>query len=77
VDDREQRDGARGGWCGSLRLGLDGLELAAGRAVDGVPSAGAQPLAERVGSFEVAGPSALRALVEQLLSLGSIRSFWL
>jgi hypothetical protein len=77
VDDREQRDRA---WTRSrLDRGrsLDRLQLAAGRAVDDVPTAFTQLIAQPVGGLEVAGPTKLDALLEDSLCFGPIRSSWL
>jgi hypothetical protein len=77
VDDREQCDRARRwSWFIAERR-LDRLELAAGRAVDDVPPAFAQPLANRISGIEVALPPVLDALFEKPLSLLLIRSSWL
>jgi hypothetical protein len=77
VQDREQADGA----CCRPRFAaagrVDRLQLAAFTGVDDVPPAFTQLPADRVGGGEIADPTALDALVEQSLSCGSIRSFWL
>jgi hypothetical protein len=63
VDHRQQGDGA-GNWFGSSRRRrLESLELAAGRAVDDIPPAGAELFADRVGGLEVASLTAGDALV--------------
>jgi hypothetical protein len=77
VHDGEKRDGTGRGLRLGARLGFDRLELAAGRAVDGVPSAGAQLLPNCVRSFKIAISPALDALGEEFLSLFFIRSSWL
>jgi len=59
------------------RLGLQRLQLASRGAVDDVPPALAQVLANCVGLFEIALPAALDALVEKTLGFGLIRVFWL
>jgi len=77
VHDGEQRDGTGRGLRLGARLRFDRLELAAGRAVDGVPAGGAQSLANRICSLEISISPALDALGEEFLSLFFIRSFWL
>jgi hypothetical protein len=76
VDDRQRGDRAR--CCGrGRRRRLERLELAARRAVDDVPAALAQLLADRVRRLKVTGATKLDAPVEKLLSFCLIRSSWL
>jgi hypothetical protein len=77
VHDGEQADGARSRPRFAAAWRLDRLQLAAFTAVHDVPPAFTQLLADRVGCREVADLAALDALVEQSLSFGPIRSFWL
>jgi hypothetical protein len=77
MHDGEQADGARNRTRFVAGCRLDRLQLAAAGAVQDVPAALTQPLADRVGGGEVAETPALDALVEQSLSFGSIRSSWL
>ncbi len=77
MEDGQQRDRTGRRLWGKRRLGLDRLQLAARRGVDGVPASGTEPLAKCIGSLEIAGSTALDALIEEVLRLGSIRSFWL
>ena len=76
MDDGEQSDVARRRGCLD-RLGAKALELAAGRAVDDIPSAVAQLEADAVGGVEVPRAAAIDALGEKLLGLFPIRSSWL
>jgi hypothetical protein len=59
------------------RWRLDRHELAAGGAVDDVPPAVAQALADGIRGCEIARAAKLYALGDELLSLGLIRSSWL
>jgi len=77
MDDREQRDGSRLSLRSIGRLGFERLQLAAGRAVDHVPSAGTKRFTDRIRGDEVTLQPALDALVEKALSLLFIRSSWL
>jgi len=77
MDDRQQRDATRLWLWLAARLRLDRLQLAAGWGVDDVPSPASESFANHVRGAEIAGSPALDALVEQLLSFGPIRSFWL
>jgi len=77
VDHRQRGDRARRRfWSGCMRS-ADGLQLTAGRAVDDVPPGGSKLFADRVSGFEIASLTALNALGEKALGLGSIRSSWL
>ena len=77
MDDREQGDVARRSF--RLRAGrsLDRLQLAAVGAVDDIPSARAQLVANRIRGLEITVSPALDALVEKLLGGLPIRSSWL
>jgi hypothetical protein len=77
VDDGEQRDRSRDGLRSRGRWRLDGDELAAGGAVDDVPPAGVKLGADGVGGGEIALTAPFDARLEESLSLGLIRSFWL
>jgi hypothetical protein len=76
VDDRQRGDGARGRGLVPDR-GPDGLQLAAGGAVDDLPAtcAKAVPYAVRLGELALA--SEPDPLFEEPLGFGSIRSSWL
>jgi hypothetical protein len=75
VHDRDQRHLA---WRGrGLGRRFDGLQLAAAGAVDDLPTALAQLLADGVGLGKSALAPQLDAAVEELSGFGSIRSFWL
>ena len=74
MDDREQRDRPSRRPCFPDGWGFDRLELAAGRAVDDIPSTRFQLRANRVGGFEITGSPALDALGEKSLSLFFIRA---
>ena len=77
MDDREQGDVARRSFRVSAGRGLDRLQIAAVGAVQDIPSARAQLLANRIRGLEITVSPALDALVEKLLGGLSIRSSWL
>jgi len=77
VHDREQGYGARLGLRSLDWPRRDRLQLAARRAVDDVPSAVAEPIANRVRGLEVALATPRDAFFEELLSAYPIRAFWL
>jgi len=62
MHDGEQRHRPRYGLRRHAGRGFDRLQLAPRGAVDDIPSAGTEPIADGVGGFEVPFPPALRAL---------------
>jgi hypothetical protein len=58
-------------------LSPERLQLASGGAVDHVPPARTQLVANRIRGFEISRSPALDSRLEQSLSFGLIRSFWL
>ena len=68
MDDGQQRDCAGNRLLAGLSCSPERLQLAAVGAVEDLPPAVAKPLTYRIRGVEIALPTALDALVEQLLS---------
>jgi len=73
VDDRKQRDGAGLGLLAGLSWSFERLELAAFGAVEDLPPALAQALANGVSGREVALAPAQDALGDESVGLFSVR----
>ncbi|TMD00956.1 MAG: hypothetical protein E6J05_02550 [Chloroflexi bacterium] len=73
MHDCEQRYGSSYGRRSRGRRRLQSLKLAAARAVEHLPTTGAQPLANLISGREIALAPPLDALGEQALGLLSVR----